>query len=279
MFLILFISAVSGFKINSMIDLTHPVDENTISWPVATKFTAKQVYKNITDGGYWYENRDISSSEHSGTHLDAPTHLRDTQGGWSTGDIPLDRLFGTAVKIDISNQSREDIDYRMSVEDILNWEKEHGTIPENSILIVHTGRGNLYTNRVKYLGYPAGLNLPENDTEHLHFPGIGEQAARLLVSRQVKGVGIDTPSLDYGQSKDYIAHRILLGANIWGLENAARTDELPETGFQVYNFVLKLSGGSGGPTRALAILEPETSGSNGRICSFAILGVMLFKFV
>jgi len=258
------LSLLSAYQMSNAIDLTHPMNENTIAWPANTQFSAEQVFKNYTSGGYWYEERVISGSEHSGTHLDAPSHIRETEGGWSTGDIPIDKLAGPGLKIDISKQCDENIDYQLTAADILSWEEEHGMIKDGSIVIVHTGRSNLYQDRDKYLGRPEGMDLPKNDTKHLHFPGISPEAASIFVDRKVNGVAIDTPSLDYGQSKDFKSHRILLSANIWGVENIANTYELPARGYLVYCMVQKLDGGSGGPVRVLAIMDGHhhTSGSS-----------------
>ena len=212
--------------------------------------------------GYWYEARDFSQAEHSGTHTDAPAHF--FQDRWHTADIPLDRLAAPAVKIDISKRADTDPDTELEVSDLENWEAEHGAIPDSSIVVVHTGRGKLYSDRDSYLGRPRGLALPEDDVENLHFPGVSPAAAEWLVTeREVVGVAIDTPSTDRGQSKTFSTHQILGRANVWGLENLANSEQLPVRGFMVYNMVHKLEGGSGGPTRVVAVLSKEHGDNNG----------------
>eukprot|EP00092_Neocalanus_flemingeri_P031527 GFUD01034238.1.p2 GENE.GFUD01034238.1~~GFUD01034238.1.p2 ORF type:complete len:266 (+),score=88.38 GFUD01034238.1:143-940(+) len=257
MLLFFIISLVTSFNNRKIIDLTHPVGENTFVWPTSTKFTVANVVKTQVgvegEGGYWYESRDINQAEHSGTHMDAPAHFY--KGGWHTSDIPLERLTGPGVRISIEERVQKDLDTGLVVEDILTWEEQHGEVPEGAVVIIHTGHGRWYGDKVKYLGRPAELDLPENDTEHLHFPGVEPAAAEWLVrNRNIVGLGIDTPSTSNGQSRDYKTHQVLGEANIWGLENMARTEELPSTGFVVYNMVHKLEGGSGGPTRVIAIL-------------------------
>lgn len=104
--------------------------------------------------------------------------------------------------------------------------------------------------------------MADTDTEQLHFPGVSPAAARWLVTRRgVVGVAIDTPSTDRGQSRSFSTHRVLGEANVWGLENLANTDQLPATGFVIYNLVHKLEGGSGGPTRVVATLDRATAAS------------------
>ena len=249
---------VASFASRKAIDLTHPVGENTVAWPTATKFSTANVIKTWVgvegEGGYWYEARDINQAEHSGTHMDAPAHF--AKGAWHTSDIPLERLAGPGVKISIEKRAGKDKDTGLTVEDIYTWEEEHGDIPDGAVVIVHTGHGRWYDDKVKYFGRPVDKDLPENDTEHLHFPGVEPEAAKWLVAnRKIVGLGIDTPSTDKGQSRDFQTHQVLGQANIWGLENLARTDELPSHGFVVYNMVHKLEGGSGGPTRVIAILD------------------------
>merc|ERR1712142_121327 len=251
---------VTSFTNRQAIDLTHPVGEHTIAWPSASQFSTSNVVKmQIEEGGYWYEARDFSQAEHSGTHTDAPAHFY--KGGWHTADIPLQRLAGPGVKIDITEKVKKDLDTGLTVDDILAWEEEHGDeIPEDAIVIVHTGHGKWYRDKEKYFGRPKDLNLPDNDTQHLHFPGVEPEASTWLVeNRKIVGLGIDTPSTDKGQSRVFKTHQILGQANIWGLENLARTEELPSKGFVVYNMVHKLEEGSGGPTRVIAILDSAAS--------------------
>ena len=92
------------------------------------------------------------------------------------------------------------------------------------------------------------------DIDHLHFPGISKEAAELLVTRKVDGVGIDTASMDYGASQDFIVHQVLNKANIYGLENIANADKLPAKGATVIALPIKIEEGSGGPARIVAIL-------------------------
>jgi len=263
--LVLFLpSFVACFASRKAIDLTHPVGENTIAWPTATKFSATNVVKTLIgvkgEGGYWYEARDISQAEHSGTHTDAPAHF--FKGGWHTSDIPLNRLAGPGVKISIVERVETDPDTGLMVADILAWEGKHGDIPDGAVVIVYTGHGKWYGDKVKYMGRPVDMDLPDDDTAHLHFPGVDPEAAQWLVeNRNIVGLAIDTPSTDIGQSRDFKTHQILGEANIWGLENLARTDELPSRGFVVYNMVHKLEDGSGGPTRVIAILDLTSEAS------------------
>ncbi|MGI9038545.1 MAG: cyclase family protein [Gemmatimonadota bacterium] len=131
----------------------------------------------------------------------------------------------------------------------------HGRIPEGGILLLRTGWGSRWDDRTAYLG--TDLSGPEAVAE-LHFPGLDPGAARWLVeNRDVTAVGLDTPSLDYGQSTDFASHVALTSDNIAGFENVANLEELPATGSFVVALPMKIEGGSGGPLRIVAFIPAE----------------------
>ena len=166
----------------------------------------------------------------------------------------------------------------LTVLDLQQWEEQHGAIPEAAIVILHTGWGRHYGEPGKYFGRPEGLSLPEDDTEHLHFPGVSPQAAQWLVDqRNISGLGIDTPSTDRGQSRQFETHQVLGRNNVWGLENLANTHLLPARDFTVYNLVHKLEGGSGGPTRVIAVLHRQTDSSKATSIQAHILSLVVFS--
>jgi kynurenine formamidase len=229
------------------VDLTHAFSPNTVFWPTDTLgFRLEELSYGRTDGGWFYASYRYSAAEHGGTHLDAPIHF--AEGRHTTDEIPLRSLIGPAVVIDVS--ARAHSDYLVSVEDLTGWEAEHGRIADGAIVLVRTGWGARYGDRAAYLGTdrtgPAAV-------AELHFPGLGAEAAQWLVeNRSVGAVGIDTPSIDYGQSTDFRAHVILYEENIPGFENVANLDALPPTGSYVVALPMKIEGGSGGPLRIVA---------------------------
>lgn len=229
-----------------LIDLTHPFDEHTHYWPNANAFKHTKVFEGETEGGYWYESNDISASEHGGTHVDSPAHF--AKGKWHIEDIPLDSLIGPGILVDVRKNAKGNPDYLIAKQDFLDWEKEHGTIPPGSIVLVRTGWEDFWPDKKKYMG----TDVP-GDVENLHFPGFDAEAARFLShERKVASVGLDTPSLDYGQSKDFLAHRVFGEANIPGFESICRLSTLPPKGFRVIALPMKIGHGSGAPLRIVA---------------------------
>ena len=95
----------------------------------------------------------------------------------------------------------------------------------------------------------------EQGVAELNFPGIHPEAAKFLATkRKIKAVGLDTPSIDFGGSKQFEAHQILFEKNIPGLENVANLDKLPIKEFHVIALPMKIKGGSGGPLRIVAFV-------------------------
>ena len=226
--------------------IRYSYDDQTIYWPTAQPFKWEKEAWGTSASGYWYTAARYAASEHGGTHVDAPIHFG--EGKVALDELPLQRLIGPAVKIDVRKACEQDRDYRLTVADITAWEKDHGAIPANAIVLVHTGWGQFWPDKKRYLGTDA-----KGDTANLHFPGISKEAAEFLArERKPSGVGIDTASMDYGQSKDFIAHQVLNGANIYGLENVAFLERVPPTGATLLALPMKIKGGSGGPLRIVA---------------------------
>jgi kynurenine formamidase len=231
------------------VDLTHSFSESTVYWPTDTAgFELEQLAYGVTEGGWFYASYAFSSAEHGGTHLDAPIHF--AEGRLTVDRIPLAGLVGPAAVVDVS--ARATPDYLVTIEDLTGWEAEHGELPDGGILLVRTGWGARWPDRAAYLG--TALTGPDAVAE-LHFPGLGQEAATWLVeNRGVIAVGIDTPSIDRGQSMDFRAHVILYAENISGLENVANLDLLPESGSYVVALPMKIEGGSGAPLRIVAFV-------------------------
>jgi kynurenine formamidase len=231
-----------------LVELTHPFDETTIYWPSeSTGFALSSIHHGPTEGGYFYSANRMTAPEHGGTHLDAPIHF--AEGRSTTDTVPLERLVADAVVIDMTESAREDRDALLVPDHIAAFERAHGAIASRTIVLVRTGWAERWPDRASYMGDDA-----PGETAHLHFPGVSEAAASVLVERGVAAVGIDTASIDHGPSSDFIAHRVLLGADIPVFENVASMGTLPARGAVVIALPMLIRGGSGGPLRIIAAL-------------------------
>lgn len=232
-----------------LVDLTWPFDEQTLYWPTSpSAFELKQLAFGPTPGGWFYASNSICTPEHGGTHLDAPIHFG--EGKRTADQIPLEQLLAPAVVIDVAAKAAADADYRLTADDVRAWESQHGAIAAGTIVLLRTGWGARWPNRKQYFGDDT-----PGATENLHFPSYGEDAARLLVAeRRVAALGVDTASIDYGQSKNFIVHQVANGANVPGFENVANLERLPARGAFVIALPMKIARGSGGPLRIIAAI-------------------------
>jgi kynurenine formamidase len=234
-----------------ILDMTYAYDEKTIYWPNATPFKLTAEFHGMTEKGYWYSANFYAASEHGGTHADAPLHF--AQNGRTIDQIPLHDWIGPAVKIDVTRQCAKDRDYLLSVTDIEKWEKINGRIPAGVWVIMYTGIGTQF--------YPDAKRVLGTDKKgiaaiaELSFPGFSRESAVFLTKeRNIKGIAIDTPSIDYGRSQDFQVHRVICGADKLGLENIANLDKLPSRGATLYVIPMSIKGATGAPARVFAIL-------------------------
>jgi kynurenine formamidase len=234
----------------SWIDLTYEFSPETIYWPTAKRFELQVESAGRTPAGYYYAANNFSTSEHGGTHLDAPLHF--AEGKWSSEQIPLERLVGPAVVVDVMSSSTSNADYQITSDVLEAWERTNGSIPNGAIVLFRTGWGSRWPDSAKYLGT---TKIGQEGVAELHFPGIHPDTARNIAARgTIDAVGIDTASIDYGQSKSFDTHQILFAANIPAFENVAQLDRLPARGSFVVALPMKIRGGSGGPLRIVAIV-------------------------
>ena len=174
------------------------------------------------------------------------------RGKQTVDEIPIENLTGEAILIDVTDSVADYIDYQVNVSDFETWEAKHGKIGVGAIVLLKTGFGKFWPDKLKYMGTdqkgPAAVAL-------LHFPGLHPDAAQWLVEkRSIKAIRLDTPSIDYGRSSDFRSHRILFEKNIPAFENLAQLEELPEKDFYIFALPMKIKAGSGGPLRIAALI-------------------------
>ena len=233
-----------------IVDLTYAFDANSVYWPTAEQFKLETDFEGMTDKGYFYSAYRYSAAEHGGTHLDSPVHF--AKGHFSVDQLPLQQLMGAAIVVDVTAQGRRNVDYLVSVADFQNWERRNGRIQPGTIVLLRTGFGKYYPDRKSYLGTDERGAAA---VAKLHFPGLDPVAARWLTeNRSIKAIGLDTASIDRGQSTLFESHRALFEHNIPAFENVANLDQLPAKGFSVIALPMKIKGGSGGPLRIIALL-------------------------
>ncbi|XP_045182568.2 isatin hydrolase-like isoform X2 [Mercenaria mercenaria] len=190
--------------------------------------------------------------EHTGTHVDAPAHF--AEGELRVHQIPMEKLMGPGVIINIKAKVAGNPDYQVTKKDLLAWESKHNkTIPTGAVVIMNSGWSSKYPNRK----LTFGTETPD-DSSSYHFPGWHQDTVEWLIQeRDVNVVGVDTPSNDYGPSQTFIVHQILGKAEVPGVEFVANLDSVPEIGSTIYAAVIKIYDGSGGPARVFATFQED----------------------
>jgi kynurenine formamidase len=235
----------------TIIDLTYAYDSTTVYWPTEKGFVFEKGQEGFTPGGWYYTANRFWTPEHGGTHIDAPIHFFKDRA--TLDQVPLERLIAPGVVIDVTAQCAGNPDYLVTVDDLTTWEKKHDQQLNDVIVLLRTGYGRFWPDRVKYMGTNE---RGQEAVAKLHFPGLHPDAAKWLVeNRKVKAIGLDTPSIDFGQSKDFRTHVVLYERSLPAMENVANLDQLPEKGFTVIALPMKIKGGSGGPLRIVAVLN------------------------
>ncbi|XP_035674627.1 isatin hydrolase-like [Branchiostoma floridae] len=235
------------------------MEEGMNMYPTHAEYRFTIVYRGELAPGYpesYLESNNLFMSEHTGTHLDAPAHF--VPGAWRLDEIPLGHLTGPGVVVDVRDKIGNNSDYAITQQDLQDWERQYGRIPDDSILLLRTGWGEWFWEQ----GPQAFLGTDTEDVNLVHFPGLHPEGAQWLVdNRNVRMVGLDTMSPDTGEAsaKAPLVHRILLPNNVLILENVAHLDKMPPTGSTVYAMPIKIGQGSGAPARVFAIVDGRTS--------------------
>ena len=239
-----------------LVDLTHAFGSDTVYWPTSPiGFEMQPISKGMTEGGWYYSANRFCAAEHGGTHLDAPVHF--SESGDTTDKVSLDRLIAPAIVLDVSAKASGNPDYQATAADVQAFEARHGKIPKGSIVLLRTGWSRRWPDRKAYLG-----DDKKGDASNLHFPGFGPSAAKILVEeRGAAALGLDTASLDPGNSKDFAVHRLAAARNVPGLENLKDLEKLPAKGAWLLALPMKIEGGTGGPLRAVALVPRNSTSS------------------
>jgi kynurenine formamidase len=222
-----------------VVDLTHTF---TAGFPVYTgNAPSKRTLVTIPANGFYAQ--EWTFGEHSGTHLDVPGHF--VVDGRMVPELTSRELVLPIVVIDISSRAAGDSDAVVTPDDLRRFEKRHGRIPHGALVAMDSGWAAKVGDPDEFKGGPSGA---------YHFPGWGEDAIDFLLDRRkAAAIGVDTMSLDPGNSATFPAHIKWLGADNYGIENLANLDKLPAHGATAIVGVIPWQDGSGGPARVLAM--------------------------
>ena len=163
-----------------VVDLTHTMSADFPTFFGVPGIEMDKRFDFHKDGFNLYWWRII---EHAGTHLDAPIHF--SENAMSAEAIPVSTLVTPLAVLDVSTKAAQNPDYLVSPDDLAAWEKEHGRMPENCCVAMHSGWARHVVDPAKFTG--------KDSSGVLHFPGFSLEAADwLMKERSVAGLAVDT---------------------------------------------------------------------------------------
>jgi kynurenine formamidase len=221
-----------------VLDLTHRLRKD---FPTFTgdQPTDEIVADYATDGFYakrWTIN------EHTGTHIDTPGHFN--EGMRLVDQLDAAELVAPVAVIDITRKARENPNATVEPDDLIRYEKRHGRIPDRALVCMNSGWAAKAGDPAAFLGGPA---FPD-----FNFPGFSIEATDwLLQRRNPVGIGVDTVSLDPGNSTTFDVHAGFLRADRYGVENLNNLDRVPPRGADVFVGPIPWEDGSGSPCHVI----------------------------
>jgi kynurenine formamidase len=223
------------------VDMTYTLTRNFPTYFGEQQFFDEDVFAYATHG---FNLKSLRVNEHTGTHIDAPLHF--TDGGTSIDEVPVDTLVVPLVVVDMKEKADANADAQITPDDLKAWIAKHGPIPQGACVAQNAGWQ-------KRMGSPQFRNADDAGT--MHFPAFHMEAAKMLLEEaDVTGIAVDTLSIDYGQSADFITHYTWLPANRWAIECMANLDDVPPVGATLVVGAPKHEGGTGGPCRLIALV-------------------------
>lgn len=222
-------------------DLTHELWDTFPTYFGGQQLFYDKKFDHAKDSFNLYELR---VSEHTGTHVDAPLHF--SADGKSVAELPVEDLVAPLVVIDIKAKAAENADAQVTPDDINAWISANGDLPAGAVVAMNSGWDrHVATDKFRNVG---------DDGKTMHFPGFHVEAVQLLIEKpSIRAIAVDTLSLDYGPSPDFIVHNTWLPSGRYGIEGIANLDAVPAKGATIVVGAPKHRGGTGGPARVFAL--------------------------
>lgn len=223
-------------------DLTHKIKPDIPTWDLTCGYYIKTMrdYRHCP-GEFKFRSQALDIRASAGTHIDSPAHC--FEGSRDASELTLEELISPLIVINVSEKAAQNERYKVSLEDIENHEKKHGKIKPKTFVLFYTGWSRFWNEPIRY-------------HNNLVFPSVSADVAKLLLERDIVGIGIDTLSPDCDE-KGFFVHSILLGSNKYIVENVANAQQLPASGAFILVMPLNAEGAAESPIRLVALIMNE----------------------
>lgn len=222
------------------VDLTHRLVREFPSF-FGPQVVFDEVVNDFETSGFF--SKQWTLEEHIGTHLDSPGHF--DEGNRLVDELDPADLVAPVVVIDITSKAMDDPNATVTPHDLVAYERRHGRIPRRALVCMNSGWAGKVDDGDAFRG---GIGFPD-----LNFPGFSADATDWLVAkRDPVGIGVDTMSLDPGNSADFAVHNTFLATDRYGIESLANLDRIPPRGALAFVGPVPWEEGSGAPCRVIA---------------------------
>lgn len=222
------------------VDLTHRLVREFPSF-FGPQVVFDEVVNDFETSGFF--SKQWTLEEHIGTHLDSPGHF--DEGNRLVDELDPADLVAPVVVIDITTKAMDDPNATVTPRDLVAYERRHGRIPRRALVCMNSGWAGKVDDGDAFRG---GTGFPD-----LNFPGFSADATDWLVAkRDPVGIGVDTMSLDPGNSADFAVHNTFLATDRYGIESLANLDRIPPRGALAFVGPVPWEEGSGAPCRVIA---------------------------
>lgn len=224
-----------------VVDMTHALSETFPTWGGAPGISYDKAFDFAKDGFNLYN---LTTSEHAGTHIDAPLHF--SADGNAVNEIPVENLVCPLCVVDIAARAADNADTMVTPDDLSAWIAANGDIPDGACVAMHSG----------WAGKVSTAEFRNADGDGVqHYPGFHVEAAQMLMEETAAAsIAVDTLSLDHGASQDFATHYAWLPTNRYGIECLAGLDQVPASGATLVVGAPKVAGGTGGQARIFAMV-------------------------
>ncbi|NLL35944.1 MAG: cyclase family protein [Fretibacterium sp.] len=230
------------------VDMTHTFSEGIPHWPGFPEQKAELIYhydEGVGTMGSGFCAHYYGHVGQWGTHVDPPCHF--VKGGRTLDELDVKEMICPLAVLDVHEKAAANPDYAGAPEDLYDWEKRHGRLPEGAFVVLRTDW---------FKRWPDPAAIANADAEGIpHFPGWGMELLKILCEeRKVRAIGHETTDTDPGCTGSLPGEYYVLDQDIYQVELLANTDQLPEWGALVVASWPKPLKGSGFPARVFAIL-------------------------
>jgi len=211
----------------NVIDLTHPISEVMTVYPGSESPILRNLANIEVDG---YREQKLTFSSHTGTHVDAPAHM--LPAGKALDRLTPDHFCGPGLRLDFTENEKSSIE----LHDLVLFEQD---IRKCEFVLLQTGWSRHWASPAYFSRYPV----------------LTEESAQWLAGLNLKGVGVDTISVDEMYSTGCPVHKAFFAEEMVIVENLTNLESIGGKSFLFCSFPLRLEGGDGSPVRAVALFQ------------------------